>query len=37
MKSVLTQAHNDVLVVTICRPEVRNAVDGATARAFSLV
>src|SRR5450432_2853110 len=34
MNSVLTQAHGDVLVVTINRPEVRNAVDGATARAL---
>src|ERR1700730_6833156 len=31
MKSVLTQALHDILVVTINRPEVRNAVDGATA------
>jgi enoyl-CoA hydratase len=34
MNSVLTQAHGDVLVVTINRPEVRNAVDAATARAL---
>jgi enoyl-CoA hydratase len=34
MNSVLTQVHEDVLVVTINRPEVRNAVDGATARAL---
>lgn len=32
MNSVLTEIHQDVLVVTINRPEVRNAVDGATAR-----
>lgn len=31
MATVLTEAHEDVLVVTINRPEVRNAVDGATA------
>jgi enoyl-CoA hydratase/carnithine racemase len=37
MKSVLTQAHGNVLVVTINRPEVRNAVDGATARALAEV
>jgi enoyl-CoA hydratase len=35
MKSVLTEAHGDVLLVTINRPEVRNAVDGATARALA--
>jgi enoyl-CoA hydratase len=34
MKTVLTETHDDVLVVTINRPEVRNAVDGATARAL---
>ena len=34
MNSVLTQVQEDVLVVTINRPEVRNAVDGATARAL---
>jgi enoyl-CoA hydratase len=34
MNSVLTQVHEDVLVVTINRPEVRNAVDSATARAL---
>jgi len=32
MDSVLTEVHHDVLVVTINRPEVRNAVDGPTAR-----
>lgn len=31
MNSVLTQQEGDVLVVTINRPEVRNAVDGPTA------
>jgi len=35
MKSVLNEAQGDVLVVTINRPEVRNAVDGATARALA--
>ena len=35
MNTVLTEAHGDVLVVTINRPEVRNAVDGATARALA--
>lgn len=35
MKTVLTEAHGEVLVVTIHRPEVRNAVDGATARALA--
>jgi enoyl-CoA hydratase len=34
MNSVLTEDHAGVLVVTIQRPEVRNAVDGATARAL---
>ena len=34
MSNVLVQPHDDVLVVTINRPEVRNAVDGATARAL---
>ena len=34
MNTVLAEVHNDVLVVTINRPEVRNAVDGATARAL---
>jgi enoyl-CoA hydratase len=34
MNTVLTEAHNDVLVVTINRPEVRNAVDDGTARAL---
>jgi len=32
MNSVLTEVHHDILVVTINRPGVRNAVDGATAR-----
>jgi enoyl-CoA hydratase len=31
MKTVLTEARGDVLVVTIHRPEVRNAVDAVTA------
>lgn len=31
MKTVLTEARGDVLVVTINRPEVRNAVDAVTA------
>jgi len=35
MNTVLTEAYGDVLVVTINRPEVRNAVDGATARALA--
>ncbi len=34
MNTVLAEIHSDVLVVTINRPEVRNAVDGATARAL---
>lgn len=34
MNSVLTEVQEDVLVVTINRPEVRNAVDAATARAL---
>lgn len=34
MNTVLTEAHEDVLVVTINRPEVRNAVDGPTAQAL---
>lgn len=34
MNTVLTEAHDDVFVVTIHRPEVRNAVDGTTARAL---
>ena len=34
MNTVLTEVHGDVLLVTINRPEVRNAVDGATARAL---
>lgn len=33
--SVQTQAKEDILVVTINRPEVRNAVDGPTARALA--
>ena len=33
--SVHTQTHGDVLVVTIDRPEVRNAVDRATADALT--
>ncbi len=33
--SVETQANDDVLTVTINRPEVRNAVDGATAQALA--
>lgn len=37
MKSVLTEAYGDVLVVTINRPEVRNAVDAGTARALAEV
>jgi enoyl-CoA hydratase len=32
--TVLTEAQDDVLVVTINRPEVRNAVDGPTAQAL---
>jgi enoyl-CoA hydratase/carnithine racemase len=35
MNTVLTQVHSDILVVTINRPEVRNAVDGVTARALA--
>jgi enoyl-CoA hydratase len=35
MNTVLSEVHSDVLVVTINRPEVRNAVDGATARALA--
>ena len=34
MNSVLTETQDDVLVVTINRPDVRNAVDGPTARAL---
>ncbi len=34
MDSVLVQALDDILVVTINRPDVRNAVDGGTARAL---
>jgi enoyl-CoA hydratase len=37
MSNVLTEARGDVLVVTINRPEVRNAVDGGTARALAEV
>ena len=33
--SVLTESHGKVLIVTINRPEVRNAVDSATARGLS--
>src|SRR5258708_4261485 len=32
--SVLTEAQDDVLVVTLNRPELRNAVDGPTAKAL---
>jgi enoyl-CoA hydratase len=35
MNTVLTEARGDVLIVTINRAEVRNAVDGATARALA--
>ncbi|MGD0436389.1 MAG: crotonase/enoyl-CoA hydratase family protein [Bryobacteraceae bacterium] len=35
MSSVLSEPQDDVLVVTIHRPEVRNAVDGATAQALA--
>ena len=35
MKTVLTDVQGDVFVVSINRPEVRNAVDGATARALA--
>src|SRR5579863_4795957 len=35
MNTVLTEARGDVLIVTINRAEVRNAVDGATARALT--
>ncbi len=34
MNNVLTEVYGEVLVVTINRPEVRNAVDGSTARAL---
>jgi enoyl-CoA hydratase len=37
MNTVLTEARGDVLIVTINRAEVRNAVDGATARALAEV
>jgi enoyl-CoA hydratase len=33
--SVQTQQHDSVLVITINRPEVRNAIDGDTARALA--
>jgi len=33
--TVLIQEHDDILIVTINRPEVRNAVDGPTARALA--
>jgi enoyl-CoA hydratase len=35
MNTVLTETQGDVLIVTINRPEVRNAVDGATAQALA--
>jgi enoyl-CoA hydratase len=35
MNTVLTEADGNVLIVTINRPEVRNAVDGGTARALA--
>ena len=35
MNTVLTETQGDVLIVTINRPEVRNAVDGATAEALA--
>src|ERR1035438_8913791 len=35
MNTVLTEADGNVLIVTINRPEVRNAVDGASARALA--
>jgi len=35
VSTVRTERHDDVLVVTIDRPEVRNAVDGPTARALA--
>jgi enoyl-CoA hydratase len=35
MNTVLTEVRSDILLVTINRPEVRNAVDGATARALA--
>lgn len=37
MTTVRTEARGDVLVVTIDRPEVRNAVDGPTAEALARV
>jgi enoyl-CoA hydratase len=37
MNTVLTEARGHVLIVTINRAEVRNAVDGATARALAEV
>src|SRR5260370_8093891 len=33
--NVVIQKHDDILVVTINRPEVRNAVNGPTARALA--
>jgi len=35
MNTVLTETQGDVLIVTINRPEVRNALDGATAQALA--
>jgi enoyl-CoA hydratase len=35
MPNVLTETRDSVLIVTINRPEVRNAVDGATAQALA--
>jgi len=35
VEPVLIQQHHDILVVTINRPEVRNAVNGAAARALA--
>ena len=35
MSEVRTERHDDILVVTIDRPEVRNAVDGPTAEALA--
>jgi len=37
MNTVLTESRSDVLIVTINRPEVRNAVDGSTAHALAEV
>ena len=36
MTSVLVDKRNDITVVTINRPEVRNAVDGPAAEALAL-